>query len=215
MRVSREHYGPGDPLRRLTGAGADREQLTGVWGILATVGLAAQMEHHFKQVRSGRDWKRQARLKRADNARLSRLPSRTRSFGRDLATVMSNPEFDPRSLLSHAKTMSLAERVSRNDSGMRKTVLEWLTLPRLLDGFAMYLEECVAIRKDSRTRPHRSDWLFRRQVVALLDYVRQATGDPHYSEVADLVNEELRRVRSSRNCVTKTHSSMHSCFPPF
>ena len=199
MRTSREHAGPRDPLQRLVEAGADRDELC---MRLAFVKTAAELETYFKNERSGPNRKRRMKRRRAEQALLTRFPGRVRDFGKSIAKYLSEPEFDPRRLLPRPeKRATLTERIeqiSENQVAIPALVSEWLKLPRILMGFAKYFEMCLASRKSGQTQPNRSDWLLRREALMLADYVRQATGEPHYPEVADLVNRQFHGACSHR-----------------
>ena len=182
------HAGPTDPFQFLVEAGADAEKLN---RRLAWVAVGMELEKRF---RTGR--KRRGKLRRAEKARLRRFPARLRTMADDVATLVSRPEVDPRILLSNghltqplSKRLRLKDAVSESQqhATVRDLVDGWLNVPATLCGLAAYLE--IALPRRHRTQPTRSDTLRRRAIVALSDYVRNATGHPHYREVADLVNE--------------------------
>lgn len=194
------HAGPSQPFQVLVREGADPEKLN---RLLAWVDVGAELEKRFKPARKLRTGRR-----RADEARLKRIPSRLRAVASEIENLISRPEFDPRTLLPNPARPRLVEAVAeaQKHSTIRELVNEWTNIPSVLYEFAAYVEA----RRDGQfhrlPQPGRPDAVLRRAKVRLLDYVESATGRPHYEEVADLLSgssriltaDDLRKL-STRN----------------
>jgi len=181
MRSSRYHAGEPDPFQVLVEAGADREKLR---RLLAHVYVGAAVEIEARRCAEGRRKKTPSR--RVEEAGLKKSPDRLRELANEIEKLISNPEFDPRRYLPEENKVRFRDPISEKYSVVQALVSEWVNLPRSLYGFAHYLELRLGEPR-SQSQPIRPGTTRRRAVIALRDYVQEATNRPHDEEVADLV----------------------------
>jgi hypothetical protein len=133
---------------------------------------------------------RMTKLRRAEQARLNRIPNRLRAMADEVAKLISHQGIDPRTYLPPPPGPLIEGIVETHKQPDGESVREWVNIPNLLNGFASYVEMRyhTGVFPVPPPRPVALLWW---TILRLVDHVKRATGRPHYQEVADLLTEAL------------------------